>query len=119
MLEPPQSGRLVAFRSDRLGARLISLVNALRLAQDYDLPMGVHWQQATDIGQAFNDPGELFAADFVAHRFIDLASFRARRGEAARLRDLISDGPDAVRDTLAEGRDVLVELAFGLALFPG
>ena len=35
--KPGSTGRIVAFRNDRLGARLITLVNAVRLSQTYDL----------------------------------------------------------------------------------
>ncbi|MEM0924287.1 MAG: hypothetical protein AAGI13_14655, partial [Pseudomonadota bacterium] len=119
MTHSPRLGRLLAFRNDRLGARLISLVNALRISRDYDLPLAVYWIHATDIGHVFNDPRSFFEDGFVSRHFIDEAEWKAVRDDAVRIGALAAGGIDAVRATLAEGRDVLVDAAFGLTLLSG
>ena len=71
-------GCLIAFRNDRLGARLISLVNAMRIGSTYDVPVQVHWPEARDVGRVFNDPTEIFDGCFVAEHFQTAEQQRAR-----------------------------------------
>lgn len=54
-------GKLIAFRGDRLGGRLISLLNTLRIADHYDLPFDVHWRNSDGL----DDPTEIFSEAFV------------------------------------------------------
>jgi hypothetical protein len=65
MTDPPTSGSIYAFREDRLGARLISILSAIRIARRLGKPFKVNWFHATDVGSVFNDPHELFAPDFI------------------------------------------------------
>ena len=115
-VNPARPGRILAFRNDRLGARLISLINALRLSRRYELPLAVYWIRATDIGHVFNDPKSFFEAGFVDRHFIDEAEWKSVRDDALRIGNLAADGIDRLRAALAEGRDVLVDAAFGLTV---
>lgn len=119
MEQDSRRGRILAFRNDRLGARLISLINAMRLSEDYDLPLAVHWAKANDIGRVFNDPYAFFEAGFVDRHFIDDEEFREARGKAARIGHLEGSGIERLRETLAEGRDVLSDGAFGILTLAG
>jgi tetratricopeptide (TPR) repeat protein len=110
------TGGIVAFRNDRLGARLISLVNAVRLSQTYDLPLEVYWNEATDIGAIFNDPREFFDTAFVDSHFSDLAAWKAVRNNTVRVNDLGPGGSTALRETLARGQHVLVDSAFDMTV---
>jgi hypothetical protein len=65
MTDPPTSGSIYAFREDRLGARLISILSAIRIARRLGKPFKVNWFHATDVGSVFNDPHELFAPGFI------------------------------------------------------
>ncbi|MEM7505409.1 MAG: tetratricopeptide repeat protein [Pseudomonadota bacterium] len=112
-------GRILAFRNDRLGARLITLINAMRLSQDHDLPLAVYWIKATDIGAVFNDTKAFFDADFVDRHFIDAEEWRAVRDDAVRIGSLEQGGIEAIREVLDSGRDVLVDAAFGLTVIAG
>lgn len=117
MAEGTRPGRLLAFRNDRLGARLITLVNAMRLSSDFELPLAVHWNQATDIGRVFNDPLEFFDTGFVRNHFIDEAEWKAVRNDTVRIGNLLEKGAAGLRETLDSGRDVLIDNAFGLIAF--
>lgn len=114
-----KTGRLIAFRNDRLGARLISLVNALRVGNDHGIEVQVYWPEAIDIGAVFNDPTELFDAGFVARHFIDRRDWRELRGESTRIGDLAPKGLGALKAHLATGADVTVDQAFGILVLRG
>ena len=118
---PPKAtlGHLIAFRNDRLGARLITLVSALRISRAHDLPLSIHWNIATDIGHIFNDPTEFFAADLVTGHFIDAERFRAMRDNSIRIRDLGPGGINSLRAQLALGVNVLVDSAFDMTFLEG
>lgn len=112
-------GRLVAFRNDRLGARLLSLVNAWRLSQDLDVPLRMHWPVTTGVGSEFNDPTELFDPQFVADHFIDAEAWRALRPGAARLGKFDGRPPAELAAHLEAGGDVEVGMAFGITVLDG
>ena len=112
-------GHLIAFRNDRLGARLITLVSALRISRAHKLPLSIHWNIATDIGHIFNDPTEFFAAGLVAEHFIDAERFRAMRDNSIRIRDIGPGGIPALRAQLENGVNVLVDAAFDITSLVG
>lgn len=114
-----QRGRLIAFRNDRLGARLISLINTLRLSAVHKLPCKVHWPEATDIGQVFNDPTELFEDSFVAQHFIDRAEWVRRRPGSERIAAVGREGPGHLRALIDAGTDVTIDQAFGIQVLAG
>lgn len=107
------TGHLVTFRNDRLGGRLISLVNTMRLARDHDLPFRVRWHETTDIAEVFNDPRDFFEDTFVADHFLTAAEWNARRHDVVRLRDLEDRTSDGLRRAVAGGVIVLVDGSFG------
>lgn len=111
---PPAQGSLIAFRWDRLGARLITIVNTIRLAEDHGLPFCICWPRAIAMEAELNDPTELFAPDFVARHFGGIEELGDRRRAAV---SLARAGDPA--QVLASGRDVAVEMVSGVAVLPG
>lgn len=107
------SGHLVTFRNDRLGGRLISLLNTMRIAQDHDLPFRVRWHENDDIAQVFNDPRLFFEPKFVADHFISAEDWGAERADATRLRELDDRTPDGVRAFIDGGGILLIDGSFG------
>ncbi|MEM7422351.1 MAG: hypothetical protein AAF334_01440 [Pseudomonadota bacterium] len=108
------SGRVIAFRSDRLGARLISLMNAMRIAEDIGAPFGCAWiEEAVGATGEINDATEMFAEDFVDRHFIGYAEWRDIRGAAYPLKASGVESPDQVASLLEAGQDVIVGNAFG------
>lgn len=58
-------GKVYAYRNDRLGARLVSMFNALRLARRFDVPFRLRWDTATDLDGFIMPAGDFFTADFL------------------------------------------------------
>ena len=112
-------GQLVAFRNDRLGARLLTMVNAMRIGADYDIPFAVYWPFAVDVTKVFNDPTELFESGFVARHFISKEEFVGLRPQALRIGDAVRRDADQLRSDCAGGKHVLVDQAFGINVFEG
>jgi tetratricopeptide (TPR) repeat protein len=113
------TGQVIAFRNDRLGGRLMMLVNALRLGAALDVPVRVHWHQGTDLSAILNDPTEFFDAGFVAQHFIDRPAYMSLRETAVRpqeRRDLDLAGFRALID---QGTNILVDEAFGFPAYTG
>ncbi|MFK7942124.1 MAG: hypothetical protein AB8B85_04295 [Paracoccaceae bacterium] len=117
MVDTP--GKLIAFRNDRLGARLLTLINAMRLSTDYGVEFAVYWPFAVDVTAVFNDATELFDAGFVAERFIDRDAWQKRRTTMGRIGDVARGGPDMLWDLVGQGRDIAVDQAFGINVLEG
>lgn len=117
----PQSlpGRLIAFRADRLGARLVSLMNAMRIAQDYNAGFACAWTDSAGVGHVFNDPTELFKPGFVRHNFLDADEWRAHRKSCETLSGQLQQSPDTMVEALATGQDLVVGNAFGVIVLKG
>ena len=57
-------GRIYAYRRDRLGGRLRSMVNAMRLAEWAEVDLRVLWPVGR-YAQELADPKEFFSTEFV------------------------------------------------------
>lgn len=114
---PP--GRLIAYRADRLGARLVSLVNAMRLARTTNADFCCAWIETTGVGNVFNDPAELFAPEFVTRHFLSPAEWRRLRPDAVTLRSGGEQSLESVRATLSDGSNIVVGNAFGAIVLTG
>lgn len=64
-------GGIIAFRNDRLGGRLNAILTAMRVAKRYDIPLQILWPAHEDTSIEMQNPGDLFAADFMAETFVD------------------------------------------------
>lgn len=108
-------GKLISFRADRLGARLISLVNTMRMADSFGLPFVVHWRDSDGL----EDPTELFSRDFVRDHFIDKHEFQRLRDRATPLLAVL---PSQTRATLLahldDDRHIVVDPVFDVQFFP-
>lgn len=118
MAERP-TGRLIAYRADRLGARLVSLMNAMRIAGEVGADFRCAWTRTTGVGEVFNDPAELFEPDFIARHFLAPADWRSARPHAVTLRTGGAHSTGSIRATLSEGTDMIVGNAFGVIRLAG
>ncbi|MEM7178420.1 MAG: hypothetical protein AAF503_12020 [Pseudomonadota bacterium] len=112
-------GQIIAFRNDRLGARLLSLVNAQRLALDYELPFAMYWPEVAEVGSEFNDPTELFDRDFVATHFIGADTWRELRKSSEKLVARPDLTGAKLREAIDAGQSFTVEMAFGCLSLQG
>ncbi len=109
-----QTGTIVAFRADRLGARLIAMVNTLRLAAHLDVPGKMYWTITGGIGVELNDINELFDSAFTDKLLVTKEEWVKFRQKSTSIADLNNRSTDQMRKLLQSGRDIRVETAFGL-----
>lgn len=112
-------GRLIAFRADRLGARLVSLMNAMRIAETVGAEFACAWTKSEGVGEVFNDPTELFDAAFVEAHFVSLDAWPEIRRRAQSLRPSATGSAATVASSLDAGSDLVVENAFGVITMQG
>ncbi|MEM7190202.1 MAG: hypothetical protein AAF439_11375 [Pseudomonadota bacterium] len=112
-------GQFIAFRSDRLGARLVSLLNAMRLAEDYETGFQCAWMDSIGVGSTFNNPSELFDGGFVDKHFLSAPAWQAARPLAETLSGQMQNRADLVVKTLAGGQNMIVGNAFGVIALSG
>lgn len=108
-------GKLIAFRADRMGGRLIALLNTMRFARSFDLPFVVHWRDSDGLG----DGTELFSEEFVRDHFIDKPTYQAMKGNATAIGTVIqSTSEDLFRASLDGGMHVLLDPPFDVLKMP-
>ncbi len=114
-----KSGRLIAHRTDRLGARVNSLVNARRIAEELDAPYCIYWVQSVPGHDSadINDPHELFDVDFIAEHFLSHDEWVQARPDLIPVGKLTDHPLSKIRRLLAQGKDVAVNNAFGITRF--
>lgn len=112
-------GRVIAYRPDRLGARLNSLMNAMRIAEDMDALFRCAWIESSGVGSVFNDPTELYEPEFVSRHFLTPAEWKAARPRAIVLRTGAAHSKNSLRAILESGKDVIVGNAFGVIALTG
>lgn len=113
------TGQVIAFRNDRLGGRLMMMVNAIRLARATGVSVRVRWHQGSDLSAIINDPTEFFDADFVAQHFVDRSSFLLLREGAVRPQDRRDLDLAGFRALLEQGTNILVDEGFGFPAYVG
>ncbi|OJH43670.1 tetratricopeptide repeat protein [Paracoccus sp. SM22M-07] len=110
-----QQGKLIAFRADRMGGRLIALLNTMRFARSFDLPFVVHWRDSDGLG----DGTQLFAEDFVRDHFIDKPTYQAMKSNATAIGTVIhSATKEQFLDNLKGGMHVLLDPPFDVLKMP-
>lgn len=108
-------GKLIAFRADRMGGRLIALLNTMRFARSFDLPFVVHWRDSDGLG----DGTELFSEDFVRDHFIDKPTYQAMKGQATAIGTVIQSATrDHFLDNFKGGMHVLLDPPFDVLKMP-
>ena len=69
MKQADLTSAIVAHRNDRMGARIISMLNAIRISRDYDIPWSCGWTTGGRTHEECRDPTYIFSEDFVARKF--------------------------------------------------
>ncbi|RJE79087.1 tetratricopeptide repeat protein [Paracoccus sp. JM45] len=108
-------GKLIAFRADRMGGRLIAVLNTLRFARSFDLPFVIHWRDSDGLG----DGTELFSEDFVRDHFIDKLTYQQMKANATAITSVIqSSSEKAFRANFDDGMHVLLDPPFDVLKMP-
>lgn len=113
------AGKIIAFRNDRLGGRINVILNAIRVAGDYDVPFAVVWPSHDNVSPELQNPQELFAPDFMADHFLDDVNITDLQHNTVQLSDLTSaDTPETMRARMASGQGFMAYDALNPVFLP-
>jgi hypothetical protein len=108
MLPEKYKGSVVSFRNDRMGARFLSLLNAIRLSGDYNLPYYFTWMTHGRASEELQAPTEIFDQAYFDAHFISLDDFRLIDEAGLDLATLpLSSDATLIADTIAQNRPFL------------
>lgn len=108
MLPQKYQGSVVSFRNDRMGARFLSLLNAIRLANDYGIPYYFTWMTHGRASEELQAPTEIFDQAYFDAHFVDHDDFRLIDKAAVDLANLPLTADAAfMSDTLTNGGALL------------
>src|SRR6056297_3902788 len=112
-------GWFIGLRKDQLGARLLMMLNSIRLAEDYGTDFRINWFPRGAMAPKLDTPADLFAPDFMARHFIDNADFEALDDRTEPLWSFLKDqSPERLEAHLAGGGHVLLDEGFEIVAFP-
>lgn len=113
------AGSVISHRNDRMGARIIAMLNGIRIAQDYDLPFFVGWTTHGLTSIELREPADIFDQAFVDEHFFDDEILTQIWSE---LVDLTTFRPSATaeefRARAAKGETFLSEIHIGCIVLP-
>ncbi|WP_394152795.1 hypothetical protein [Loktanella salsilacus] len=115
------TGSIISHRNDRMGGRIIAMLNAMRIAKDYDLPFYVGWTTGGRTSEEVRDPSMIFDKDWIAAHFFDSDILGDIYSDLIDLSVLVSDNrwtPDRFRAALASGESFLSGAAMGVTVLP-
>lgn len=113
------SGKIIAFRNDRLGARINALLNAIRVSQDYGLPFAMNWPSHESVSPELQNPEHLFSQDFLDAHFFDDVGFQDLHRHAVDLVDITKDEtPEAFVKRAQQGQAYLCHDALYRSVLP-
>lgn len=112
------TGTVIAHRNDRMGGRLIAMINAMRIADILNLPFRVGWTTHGRTSPEIKTPSDIFADSFITDHFFggdDLAKIWA---DLHNLGTLTAPSIDDARTMAADGTSFLSEIAIGRLVLP-
>jgi tetratricopeptide (TPR) repeat protein len=115
----PARGFFIGLRKDQLGARLLMMLNSIRLAEDYGTDFRINWFPRGAMAPKLDTPSDLFDEAFIARHFIDNADFEALDARTRPLWSFLRDKtPERLEAHLAQGGHVLLDEGFEIVEFP-
>ena len=109
MMSSPKTGRIIGSRKDGLGARLLLLLNCLKMGQQFDAPAFIYWPKEDSLATNMEHPEKLFSDVTIQTRFLSQKDYIAANKSAVPLWRFLSDrDPRRLEQHLADGGDVLV-----------
>ncbi len=117
--ECPQRGLFIGMRKDQLGARLLMMLNSIRLAEDYGTDFRINWFPRGAMAPKLDTPADLFNEAFIARHFIENDAFEALDDVTRPIWSFLNDpGPEKLEAHLAGGGHVLLDEGFEIVAFP-
>jgi len=111
------NGTLLSFRNDRMGARLMTLMNTIRIAQDYEIPYAFAWKMDGRTSEELLQPTQIFDEGYFETHYIPIEPFREAAREASDLQLLADDSTAAdLHAKVAAGTPLLCQASNLLVL---
>jgi len=113
-------GTIIAHRNDGMGARVIAMLNAVRVARDYDVPYYVGWTTHGRTREEVRDPAFIFHPDYIAERFFDVEIMSEIYDDLIDLSTVDSNNwnEEKFRKALKKGKSFLSGAAMGVTVLP-
>ena len=111
-------GCFIGLRKDQLGARLLMMLNAIRLAEDYGTDFRINWFPRGAMAPKLDTPSDLFDEAFIDQHFVDNETFEALTPAPTPIWAFLKDdGPKRLEGHLAAGGHVLLDEGFEIVEF--
>lgn len=113
-------GSIIAHRNDGMGARVIAMLNAVRVARDYGVPYFVGWTTHGRTREEVRDPAFIFDLDYIADRFFDVEIMSEIYDDLIDLSTVDSHSWDEAkfRKALSKGKSFMSGAAMGVTVLP-
>lgn len=112
-------GFFLGQRRDQLGARLLMILTAIRLAEDYEADFRFNWFPPGADAPTLANPGDLFSDAFMDRHFVDNDAYAAFQDKVEPIWKFLKDKtPDALNAHLAAGGHVVLDEGFDIVAFP-
>ena len=112
-------GCFIGLRKDQLGARLLMMLNSIRLAQDYNTTFQINWFPRGAAAPKLDTPSDLFDQGFIERHFIKNDAFEALDPLTKPIWAFQKDkSADRLEAHLAQGGHVLLDEGFEIVEFP-
>lgn len=112
------TGSVIAHRNDRMGGRLIAMINGMRIADVLQIPFYVGWTTHGRTSPEIKTPEDIFAQSYIDQHFFGgdaLAEVWADLTDLATVKDTT---PDALVAAAQTGTSYLSEIAIGCTTLP-
>ncbi|WP_171054539.1 tetratricopeptide repeat protein [Roseovarius arcticus] len=117
-VETKKRGHFICLRRDQLGARLLMILNCIRLSEDFGFDYLINWFPRNAAAPKLANPDELFSQDYMDRHFISNDEYEAMRDGAQPLHAFFQDKtPDRLLKHLNGGNHILLEEGFEVAVF--
>ncbi|RBI73081.1 hypothetical protein DQW77_09510 [Roseovarius sp. TE539] len=117
--QPDGRGFFLGQRRDQLGARLLMILTAIRLTEDYRTDFRFNWFPPGADAPTLSNPGELFSEAFMARHFVDNEEYAAFQVRVEPIWKFLDDKtPDALNAHLDAGGHVILDEGFDIIAFP-
>lgn len=111
-------GCIIAHRNDRMGGRLIAMINAMRVADENNLPFRVGWTTHGRTSEEIKTPSDIFAPDFMESHFFGGEPLAKIWGNLINLATFEGATSDALLQQAKQGKSFLSEPAIGQLVLP-
>ena len=111
-------GSVIAHRNDRMGGRLIAMINGMRIADVLQLPFRVGWTTHGRTSPEIKTPEDIFAQRFMEQHFFGSDELGEIWADLTNLATVNDTSPDSLIAAAQDGTSYLSEIAIGCTTLP-